>query len=199
MRGVPAGHGSKPLFQSRIACRGRMRRGCSPDCTQKRLVVANHRTVGPTDCGGQSTGYAARTPTPSPPSACCRPGPAARSVAGRLTKSATNAGTRRLAPRPARPPVTNHAVDAHRHRRLGRRRPGLGSGASGRVLGGRPDTRRRLDDVPEHLSRRRGAALPPTQTDPWPVLEPFARAAVVQAAAGNPDDELLLAACARMP
>ena len=44
-----------------------------------------------------------------------------------------------------------------------------------------------------------GAALPPIPTDPWPVLEPFARAAVVQAAAGNPDDELLLAACARMP
>ena len=34
--------------------------------------------------------------------------------------------------------------------------------------------------------------------DPWPVLEPFARAAVVQAAANHPDDELLIAACARM-
>ncbi len=33
--------------------------------------------------------------------------------------------------------------------------------------------------------------------DPWPVLEPFARAAVVGAAANRPD-ELLLAACARM-
>ncbi|MET0996063.1 MAG: phosphotransferase [Mycobacterium sp.] len=43
-----------------------------------------------------------------------------------------------------------------------------------------------------------GAALPPAPADPWPVLEPFARAAVVQAAAGNPGDELLLAACARM-
>ena len=43
-----------------------------------------------------------------------------------------------------------------------------------------------------------GAALPPPPTDPWPVLEPFARAAVIQAAAGNPDDERLLAACARM-
>ena len=43
-----------------------------------------------------------------------------------------------------------------------------------------------------------GAALPPSPADPWPVLDPFARAAVVQAAAGNPDDELLLAACARM-
>ncbi len=41
-----------------------------------------------------------------------------------------------------------------------------------------------------------GPALPPV--DPWPVLEPFARAAVVQAAAHHPDDELLLAACARM-
>lgn len=34
--------------------------------------------------------------------------------------------------------------------------------------------------------------------DPWPVLEPFARAAVVQAAAHHPDDELLRAACVRM-
>jgi aminoglycoside phosphotransferase (APT) family kinase protein len=41
-----------------------------------------------------------------------------------------------------------------------------------------------------------GAALP--AGDPWPVLDPFARAAVVQAAAHQPDDELLHAACARM-
>ncbi len=41
-----------------------------------------------------------------------------------------------------------------------------------------------------------GPALPPG--DPWPVLEPFARAAVVQAAAHRPDEELLIAACARM-
>jgi aminoglycoside phosphotransferase (APT) family kinase protein len=41
-----------------------------------------------------------------------------------------------------------------------------------------------------------GPALPPG--DPWPVLDPFARAAVVQAAAHHPDDELLIAACARM-
>jgi aminoglycoside phosphotransferase (APT) family kinase protein len=34
--------------------------------------------------------------------------------------------------------------------------------------------------------------------DPWPVLEPFARAAVLQAAAHHPDDELLRAACERM-
>ena len=34
--------------------------------------------------------------------------------------------------------------------------------------------------------------------DPWPVLEPFARAAVVAAAANHPDDDLLVAACARM-
>jgi aminoglycoside phosphotransferase (APT) family kinase protein len=40
-----------------------------------------------------------------------------------------------------------------------------------------------------------GPALPPG--DPWRVLEPFARAAVVQAAAHNPD-ELLRAACERM-
>ncbi|WP_099041470.1 phosphotransferase family protein [Mycobacterium neglectum] len=40
-----------------------------------------------------------------------------------------------------------------------------------------------------------GPALP--AGDPWPVLEPFARAAVVQAAAHH-RDELLLAACARM-
>jgi aminoglycoside phosphotransferase (APT) family kinase protein len=41
-----------------------------------------------------------------------------------------------------------------------------------------------------------GPAVP--SGDPWPVLEPFARAAVVQAAANHPDDELLIAACARM-
>lgn len=41
-----------------------------------------------------------------------------------------------------------------------------------------------------------GTALPPG--DPWPVLEPFARAAVVQAAAHHPADDLLVAACARM-
>ncbi|ULE34914.1 phosphotransferase family protein [Mycobacterium sp. IDR2000157661] len=41
-----------------------------------------------------------------------------------------------------------------------------------------------------------GPALP--DGDPWPVLEPFARAAVVQAAAHHPDDDLLRAACARM-
>ena len=41
-----------------------------------------------------------------------------------------------------------------------------------------------------------GPALP--AGDPWPVLEPFARAAVVQAAAHHRDDEMLMAACARM-
>jgi hypothetical protein len=41
-----------------------------------------------------------------------------------------------------------------------------------------------------------GPALP--DGDPWRVLEPFARAAVVQAAANHPDDALFLAACARM-
>jgi hypothetical protein len=49
------------------------------------------------------------------------------------------------------------------------------------------------------LDRYRGAggpALP--DDDPWPVLEPFARAAVVGAAANHPDDDLLLEACARM-
>lgn len=41
-----------------------------------------------------------------------------------------------------------------------------------------------------------GPGLP--DGDPWPVLDAFARAAVVQAAAHHPDDDLLLAACARM-
>jgi hypothetical protein len=41
-----------------------------------------------------------------------------------------------------------------------------------------------------------GPALP--LGDPWPVLDPFARAAVVQAAAHHPDDEMLVAACVRM-
>jgi Phosphotransferase enzyme family len=40
-----------------------------------------------------------------------------------------------------------------------------------------------------------GPAVPPG--DPWSVLDPFARAAVIQAAAHHPDDELL-AACERM-
>lgn len=42
-----------------------------------------------------------------------------------------------------------------------------------------------------------GPALP--AGDPWPVLDPFARAAVIQAAAGDPGDDLMTAACARMP
>jgi aminoglycoside phosphotransferase (APT) family kinase protein len=41
-----------------------------------------------------------------------------------------------------------------------------------------------------------GPALP--AGDPWPVLDPFARAAVVQATSHHPDDELLRAACERM-
>lgn len=41
-----------------------------------------------------------------------------------------------------------------------------------------------------------GPALP--EGDPWPALDPFARAAVITAAAQHPDDELLVAACARM-
>lgn len=41
-----------------------------------------------------------------------------------------------------------------------------------------------------------GPALP--AGDPWRVLEPFARAAVIAAAASHLDDELLVAACERM-
>lgn len=41
-----------------------------------------------------------------------------------------------------------------------------------------------------------GPGLP--SGDPWPVLESFARAAVVAAAANHPDDALLVAACERM-
>ena len=55
------------------------------------------------------------------------------------------------------------------------------------------------DDWVTFLEAYRGAggpAVPPG--DPWQVLEPFARAAVVQAAAHHPDDALLRAACARM-
>ncbi|MCV7270121.1 phosphotransferase family protein [Mycolicibacterium doricum] len=43
-----------------------------------------------------------------------------------------------------------------------------------------------------------GAALADAPADPWPVLDPFARAAVVAAAVHHPEDELLAAACARM-
>ncbi len=55
------------------------------------------------------------------------------------------------------------------------------------------------DDWTQFLNAYRdatGPALP--DGDPWPVLEPFARAAVVAAAANHPDDDLLVAACARM-
>jgi hypothetical protein len=52
-----------------------------------------------------------------------------------------------------------------------------------------------LDVFIESYRDAGGPALP---GDPWPVLDPFARAAVVQAAAHQPDDELLHAACARM-
>lgn len=44
--------------------------------------------------------------------------------------------------------------------------------------------------------RAGGPALP--DGDPWPVLDPFARAAVITAAANHPEDDLLVAACARM-
>lgn len=46
-----------------------------------------------------------------------------------------------------------------------------------------------------------GPAVPKAPADPWPVLDRFARAAVIQAAARGVDDEagaLLLEACARM-
>jgi aminoglycoside phosphotransferase (APT) family kinase protein len=49
------------------------------------------------------------------------------------------------------------------------------------------------------LDAYRDAGGPAVPTgDPWPVLDPFARAAVVQAAVHHPDDELLRAACDRM-
>ncbi len=55
------------------------------------------------------------------------------------------------------------------------------------------------DDWALFLDAYRDAGGPAVPSgDPWPVLEPFARAAVVQAAAHHPDDELLIAACARM-
>jgi aminoglycoside phosphotransferase (APT) family kinase protein len=55
------------------------------------------------------------------------------------------------------------------------------------------------DDWATFLDAYRDAGGPAVPAgDPWPVLEPFARAAVVQAAARQPDDELLRAACERM-
>ncbi|MFG1934584.1 phosphotransferase family protein [Mycobacterium sp. NPDC048908] len=48
----------------------------------------------------------------------------------------------------------------------------------------------------EEYRRAGGCAVP--DGDPWPVLEPFARAAVIQAAAHHPDDGMLRAACQRM-
>ncbi|KUI28321.1 aminoglycoside phosphotransferase [Mycobacterium sp. IS-1742] len=43
-----------------------------------------------------------------------------------------------------------------------------------------------------------GAAVADAPPDPWPVLDPFARAAVIAAAVHDPGDELLADACARM-
>lgn len=55
------------------------------------------------------------------------------------------------------------------------------------------------DDWDRFLDAYRAAGGPAlSDGDPWPTLDPFARAAVVQAAAHHPGDELLLAACARM-
>jgi aminoglycoside phosphotransferase (APT) family kinase protein len=55
------------------------------------------------------------------------------------------------------------------------------------------------DDWAVFLESYRAAGGPAVPNgDPWPVLEPFARAAVVQAAAHHPDDEMLRAACERM-
>ena len=119
-------------------------------------------------------------------------------MAGRLTTSATHAGARRLAfgqlgRRSPTAPWTLIDVDD-----LGLGDPAwdLARPAGFWAAGLIPD-----GDWTTFLVAYRdagGAALPPAPADPWPVLEPFARAAVVQAAAGNPDDELLLAACARM-
>jgi len=55
------------------------------------------------------------------------------------------------------------------------------------------------NDWHEFLDGYREAGGPAVPSgDPWPALEPFARAAVVAAAANHPDDDLLVAACARM-
>lgn len=55
------------------------------------------------------------------------------------------------------------------------------------------------DDWTTFIDAYRDAGGPAVPAgDPWPVLEPFARAAVVQTAAHHPDDELLRAACERM-
>jgi hypothetical protein len=55
------------------------------------------------------------------------------------------------------------------------------------------------DDWATFIQSYRDAGGPAVPSgDPWAVLEPFARAAVVQAAAHHPDDELLHAACERM-
>jgi aminoglycoside phosphotransferase (APT) family kinase protein len=55
------------------------------------------------------------------------------------------------------------------------------------------------DDWAQFLAAYRDAGGPAVpKGDPWPVLDAFARAAVVQAAAHHPDDEMLIAACARI-
>ena len=72
-------------------------------------------------------------------------------------------------------------------------RRGTSSVPLGLVAGLIPDADGRCFST--RTGRRRSCARP---GEPWPVLEPFARASVVQAAAHHPDDELLIAACARM-
>lgn len=55
------------------------------------------------------------------------------------------------------------------------------------------------DDWATFLDAYRGAGGPAVPDgDPWPALEPVARAAVICAAAQHPEDELLRDACARM-
>jgi hypothetical protein len=55
------------------------------------------------------------------------------------------------------------------------------------------------DDWTQFLDAYRDTGGPAVlEGDPWPVLDAFARAAVVCAAAHHPDDEMLIAACARM-
>lgn len=55
------------------------------------------------------------------------------------------------------------------------------------------------DDWHAFLDGYRAAGGPASPGgDPWQTLEPFARAAVITAAANHPDDDLLVAACERM-
>ena len=196
--GGPAGPGSKSLRPIRTRAVGRGGPAAGRGCTPSRRRRAAARTAGRTAGAPSSTGRRRRTrcrarQPPRLPDAAWRVGSPDRPI---------DVGARRLASGPAGPARPRGAVAADRRRRPRRRRPGVGPRPARRVLGGRADARRRLDGFLDGYREDDGPALP--AGDPWPVLEPFARARSSGGGrdAARPADatrlRLLAAACARM-